>query len=67
MSILGHSFAALNDMEEMGQDDVVAVAESHSEASAASQALLPMEIDEEQAGDSSQAPSPSTTGFIHSL
>ncbi|XP_066470418.1 F-box only protein 38 isoform X2 [Tiliqua scincoides] len=47
---------ALNDMEEVAQDDVVAVAESHSEASAASQALLPMEIDEEQAGPSGLQP-----------
>lgn len=44
-------FAALNDMEEVAQEDGVAVRESHSEASATNQALLPMEVDEEQAGN----------------
>ncbi|XP_025022370.1 F-box only protein 38 isoform X1 [Python bivittatus] len=42
---------ALNDMEEMAQEDGVALVESHSEAIATNQALLPMEIDEEQAGE----------------
>lgn len=44
-------FAALNEMEEVAQEDGVAMAESRSEASATNQALLPMEVDEEQAGN----------------
>ncbi|XP_044310280.1 F-box only protein 38 isoform X3 [Varanus komodoensis] len=47
---------ALNDMEEVAQEDGVATAESHSEASATNQALLPMEVDEEQAGPSGLQP-----------
>nr|XP_060621028.1 F-box only protein 38 isoform X3 [Anolis sagrei ordinatus] len=47
---------ALNDMEEAVQEDGVAVAESHSDASATNQALLPMEVDEEQAGPSGLQP-----------
>lgn len=43
-------------MEEVAQEDGVALAESHSEASATNQALLPMEVDEEQAGNSCQDP-----------
>ncbi|KAJ7316289.1 hypothetical protein JRQ81_002451 [Phrynocephalus forsythii] len=47
---------ALNDMEEVAQEDGVAVRESHREASATNQALLPMEVDEEQAGPSGLQP-----------
>uniref|UniRef100_G1KRN4 F-box only protein 38 n=1 Tax=Anolis carolinensis TaxID=28377 RepID=G1KRN4_ANOCA len=47
---------ALNDMEEAAQEDGVAVAESHSDASVTNQALLPMEVDEEQAGPSGLQP-----------
>ncbi|XP_061472803.1 F-box only protein 38 isoform X1 [Rhineura floridana] len=47
---------ALNDMEEVAQEDGMAMAESHSEASATNQALLPMEVDEEQAGPSGLQP-----------
>uniref|UniRef100_A0A670JEW5 F-box protein 38 n=1 Tax=Podarcis muralis TaxID=64176 RepID=A0A670JEW5_PODMU len=47
---------ALNEMEEVAQEDGVAMAESHSEASATNQALLPMEVDEEQAGPSGLQP-----------
>ncbi|XP_060096590.1 F-box only protein 38 isoform X2 [Heteronotia binoei] len=47
---------ALNDIEEAAQEDGVALAESHSEASATNQALLPMEVDEEQAGPSGLQP-----------
>lgn len=43
-------FIALNEIEEVAQEDGVALVESHSEAIATNQALLPMEIDEEQAG-----------------
>lgn len=44
-------FTALNEIEEVAQEDGVALVESHSEAIATNQALLPMEIDEEQAGN----------------
>ncbi|CAI5766449.1 F-box only protein 38 isoform X1 [Podarcis lilfordi] len=47
---------ALNEMEEVAQEDGVAMAESRSEASATNQALLPMEVDEEQAGPSGLQP-----------
>nr|XP_056716461.1 F-box only protein 38 isoform X2 [Euleptes europaea] len=47
---------ALNDMEEVAQEDGVALAESQSEASVTNQALLPMEVDEEQAGPSGLQP-----------
>ncbi|KAK9406657.1 F-box only protein 38 [Crotalus adamanteus] len=48
---------ALNEIEEVAQEDGVALVESHSEAIATNQALLPMEIDEEQAGPSGLQPS----------
>uniref|UniRef100_U3F8A4 F-box only protein 38 n=3 Tax=Micrurus TaxID=8634 RepID=U3F8A4_MICFL len=48
---------ALNEIEEVAQEDGVALVESHSEAIATNQALLPMEIDDEQAGPSGLQPS----------
>ncbi|KAM3847344.1 F-box only protein 38 [Vipera latastei] len=48
---------ALNEIEEVAQEDGMALVESHSEAIATNQALLPMEIDEEQAGPSGLQPS----------
>ncbi|XP_066244697.1 F-box only protein 38 isoform X3 [Saccopteryx leptura] len=43
---------ALNEMEDMGQEDGEVVAESGQEPPAHSQAVIPVEVDEEQAGPS---------------
>ncbi|KAM8765167.1 F-box only protein 38 isoform 3-T3 [Rhynchonycteris naso] len=43
---------ALNEMEDMGQEDGEVVAESGQETAAHSQAVIPVEVDEEQAGPS---------------
>ncbi|XP_066129033.1 F-box only protein 38 isoform X4 [Saccopteryx bilineata] len=43
---------ALNEMEDMGQEDGEVVAESGQETPAHSQAVIPVEVDEEQAGPS---------------
>uniref|UniRef100_A0A8C8RI42 F-box protein 38 n=2 Tax=Pelusios castaneus TaxID=367368 RepID=A0A8C8RI42_9SAUR len=47
---------ALNDMEEVAQDDGVAAVEGQNEAPAPNQAVIPMDVDEEQAGPSGLQP-----------
>ncbi|XP_074865959.1 F-box only protein 38 isoform X3 [Carettochelys insculpta] len=47
---------ALNDMEEVAQDDGMAAMEGQNEATAHNQAVIPMDVDEEQAGPSGLQP-----------
>ncbi|EMP38141.1 F-box only protein 38 [Chelonia mydas] len=47
---------ALNDMEEVAQDDGVAAGDNQNEASAHNPAVIPMDVDEEQAGPSGLQP-----------
>ncbi|KAM7162824.1 F-box only protein 38 isoform 1-T5 [Macrochelys suwanniensis] len=47
---------ALNDMEEVAQDDGVAAGDGQNEASAHNPAVIPMDVDEEQAGPSGLQP-----------
>lgn len=44
-------FSALNEMEEVAQEEGMAVEQGQNEVSAHSQAVIPMEVDEEQAGN----------------
>lgn len=44
--------SALNDMEEVPQEDGVVAVDVQNEAVAHSQAVIPMDVDEEQAGNS---------------
>lgn len=45
-------FAALNEMEEVAQEEGEAAGQGQDELPAPSQAAVPMEVDEEQAGNS---------------
>lgn len=45
-------FSALNEMEEVAQEEGMAAGQGQNELPAHSQAVVPMEVDEEQAGNS---------------
>lgn len=45
-------FSALNEMEEVAQEEGVAAGQGQNELPGHSQAVVPMEVDEEQAGNS---------------
>lgn len=44
-------FSALNEMEEVAPEEGMAAGQGHSDVPAHSQAVVPMEVDEEQAGN----------------
>lgn len=44
-------FSALNEMEEVAPEEGIAAGQGHNDVPAHSQAVVPMEVDEEQAGN----------------